>query len=152
VHDDVEWSDEFDRGVEPLEREEALGLSHRAGEAVQQEAPTADVGLGQPSRDQFEDELVGYEVTVPHEGLDAPSERRALPHRGPEHIAGGNVGEPEAGGQPGALGALAGALAPEHDQPEALGSARRRRDRRATGRAAVGHGHRPVPITPCALL
>ena len=75
-----------------------LGLADRAGEAVEDPAPLG-VGLVEPVVDDADHDVVGDEVAGVHDLLGPRPSGGALAHRGPEHVAGGDVGHAAAAGQ-----------------------------------------------------
>jgi hypothetical protein len=109
VEDDVEGPPELAQKI--VER---LGLGHRAREAVEDKAADR-VATRQPVADQFDHLLVGDEVAPVVDLTQLLAQRRVARHHVPDHVAGGDVGNPVHRLDPLRLRALAGALRPQHE-------------------------------------
>ena len=111
---------EVDRQVDPVrahQHDQVLALLLGAGEAVQE--PTGRrVGLRQSLGDDAQHHLVADQLPRVHDRLGLETELGALLDRGAQHVAGGDVGHAVALGQPHGLGALACALASEHEETD----------------------------------
>ena len=77
------------------------------------------------SLDDADHDLVADQAAGVHDLLGHQAELGALADGGAQHVAGGDVRHDEVARQAHALGALAGALAPEDDQPGARDRRRR---------------------------
>jgi hypothetical protein len=99
--------------------EQRLGLRHRPGEAVEDEAAGAGVVEPEALVDDPHDHVVGQEVPRVHVLLRLPPELRALADRRSEDVTGRDVGHHVVAGEPHALGALPRTLSTEQDQPGA---------------------------------
>jgi hypothetical protein len=112
--------------------EQGLGLGRGAGEAVEDEAGGLDVVGLQPLPDDGDGHLVADQTAGLHDRADLATELGAGRHRGPEHVPGAQVDDVVGIDDAGALGALAGPLAPEDHQAQ-----------RPIGHmvAGVGHGY-----------
>jgi hypothetical protein len=115
----VRHLDEQRRGEPPLEAGERLTEGIRlmlvAWEAVEQEA-VAGVAGGDALDDHPHDHLVGDELAGVHVALGLAAELGALGHLCTQHVAGGDVRQPEVFVQAIGLGALAGARRAKQDQ------------------------------------
>jgi hypothetical protein len=104
--------------VEALEHPiERLRLRARAREAVQEHARLRVRGA-QPLAEHRDDEVVGHQVAAGHDRLGLLAERRAVAHRGAQHVACGDVSQAALGRDPGGLRALARAGRPHQDEIE----------------------------------
>ena len=96
-------------------RVERLRLRQVAGKPVQHE-PRRGIRLGEPVANQRDREVVRHELAPREERLDQPADLRVGRDRGPEHLTGRDVRDSPLVREPRRLGALAGALRPQHEQ------------------------------------
>ena len=90
---------------------EGIGLGRGPGEAIEHDSGSG-VGLGEAIEEHPDGDVVGDELAAFHEPARFKTDRRALPDRGAEQVAGRDVGDAESVGQDLRLGALAGPGAP----------------------------------------
>ena len=96
----VEHQQPVDLAAVPLQLGiERLGLRDVAREAVEQEAALR-VGLRDAVDQHLDHQRVGHELAGLHEVLRAPAELRAVAQVRAQHVAGGDVRQPELGGEP----------------------------------------------------
>ena len=135
---------QLDDGVQLLaasreERVEVANLAEVARVAVEQEA-AGGVGLRQAVAHDRAGQLVRDQVAGLDDRLDLPAEIGACRHRTAEHIAGGDRRDAERLRDADALGALAGALGPDDEQPGRAPSSRQvTAEVPRSGAAAAGH-------------
>lgn len=109
---------DVDGHIQRGDAHQRVGLTERAGEAVEQEAAVGGVGLGQPFGDDPEHDLVGQQGARVHVLLGLTTELGALGHGLAQHVPRRNVHRAVVLGQQGGLGALARALTAEQHQLE----------------------------------
>jgi hypothetical protein len=146
---DLDGDVEIDCDSEPLlaqDLRQRVGLSGSARETVEQDTASLDVRLGEALRHDAHHHVVGNEIPTHHDRVGLSTECRTFGHRGPKHVARGDVNGAEMGHQQRALRALARALAAKDDQPDGkhrVGAslrARGLRDDTAVGARHLGAG------------
>ncbi len=101
------------------DRGQLLGLGHRAGAAVEDEAAGPDVALAQPLGHHLHDQVVAEELTPVHLVLGLHAEGRPLLDRGPQHVTRRDVGHHVVVGEAHTLCPFAGPLFAEDNEPGA---------------------------------
>src|SRR5882672_7147898 len=113
---DVDLQHEVESDVRGAHR---LSLGDGARKSVEQVAVPA-IQVLEALFHEADDDVVGDELPGVHDLLGGESERRARLHGSAQHVAGGDLGNPEVIADKSRLGALAGSRRPEKNEPHSL--------------------------------
>ena len=111
---DVDGQVEVERGQDVGQ---PLGLGHRAGAPVEDEAPGPDVALAQPLGHHVHDQVVAQQLAPVHLVLGLLPDGRALLDRGAQHVPGRDMGHHVVVGEAHTLRPLACPLFAEDNEP-----------------------------------
>ena len=103
---------------------QALGLGDSAREAIEHEARSWTIVLGQSLTDDTQNDVVAHEVAGVHDGLGCLAHLRPGSNRAAEHVPRRNVRHAKVLDQSNALGSLARALTTEDDHSDGLAGGR----------------------------